>query len=238
MPTLENDLDSTIKEIVRLRQTERRADALVRDEIASTREFLEHAVGPTVQPAAAARLLGISQPALHRWLEKEEIATVTTREGRREIPLPELIGLLEEVEEVRRKVGGGRPLARVINERRRRARESVDLDRLIPRRRKRTHRAADVHSLAYHRLVAERLDPDVVEKARRRLERWIRDERIHPSWAAEWKRVLSMPLHRIAKAISADTERARELRQTSPFAGTLSEHERRQLHEAVEQRFG
>ena len=40
----------------------------------------------------------------------------------------------------------------------------------------------------------------------------------------------------IAKAISADTPRARELRQTSPFAGALNEHERKLLVEAVERR--
>ena len=41
----------------------------------------------------------------------------------------------------------------------------------------------------------------------------------------EWGRILEMPIYRIAKTISSDTPRARELRQTSPFAGVLSEQE-------------
>jgi len=48
--------------------------------------------------------------------------------------------------------------------------------------------------------------------------------------------VLALPLPRIAKTISADTKRARELRQTSPFAGVLTEQERRRLLRAVEER--
>ena len=40
----------------------------------------------------------------------------------------------------------------------------------------------------------------------------------------------------VAKTISADTAHARELRQTSPFAGVLSEPERRRLTRAVQER--
>jgi hypothetical protein len=238
MSTLQQDPDTTIREILRLRQVVRHTDSPVRDEIETTREFLEDTVGPTVRPALAARLLGISQPALHRWLDKGEIGTVTSQDGRREIPLSELLDLLEDVEDIRRETDGGRPLARVMSNRRRRAEESIDLDRLIPRKGPRTHRVADLHSLAYHRLVAERLDPVMVDKARRRLDRWVRDERIHPQWAQAWEEVLSMPPTRIATELRADTPRARELRQTSPFAGTLTEHERRLLNEAVERRYG
>jgi hypothetical protein len=238
MSTSQHAPDTTIREILRLRQVERHTDSPVRDEIATTREFLEDSVGPTVRPALAARLLGISQPALHRWLDKGEIGTVISQDGRREIPLPELLDLLEDVEDVRRETDGGRPLTRVMSNRRRRAEESIDLDRLIPRKGPRTHRVADLHSLAYHRLVAERLDPVMVDKARRRLDRWVRDERIHPEWAHEWEKILSMPSARIAKELRADTPRARELRQTSPFAGALTEHERRLLNEAVERRYG
>lgn len=229
--------DEAIEQILRLREAEQQAGLELSESLAATREFLERVVGPTVRPATAARLLRISHPALHRWLEKDEISSVATAEGRREIPLQELLDLLEEVEAVRREVGEGRPLARVMARRRRDANESVDLDRLIPRR-QRSHRSADANSLAYHRLVAEKLEPTIIKKARRRLDRWIREERIHPTWAAEWNRILSLPLPAIAKTISADTVRGRELRQTSPFAGTLNEHERRRLNQAVQQRFG
>ncbi len=198
-------------------------------------ELLEDVAGQTVRPADAARLLGISQPALKRWLDSGEISAVTTPRGRREIPLSELLDLLEEVDQARDKVGG-RPLALVIRERTRRAEKSVDLDRLIPRQRRRTHRTAELQGLAYHRLIAERLDDNAVDQARRRLLRWRRAGRIHPNWSDEWERILAKPLPEIKRAISADTTRARELRQTSPFAGMLTEQERRRLVKAVEER--
>lgn len=235
MPTMSSDTGEAIRNILRLRSVERLSDAPARAEVASAREFLEDLVGPTIRVAEGARLLGISQPSLHRWIDKGEVSAVTTPEGRREVPVSELIDLLEEVEQARAE-GSRRPLGRVIRDRRRRAAEDIDLDRILPRRRPRSHRTAELHSLAYHRLVAERLTEHMVDEARRRLERWRRDGRIHPHWAEQWDRVLALPLERIAKAISADTQRARELRQTSPFAGALTEQERRRLVQAVEDR--
>lgn len=222
--------------ILRLRRVERVADARLRAELVPVREFLETIVGPTVSRAEAARLLGISQTALDRWVAKGEVAAVITPRGRREIPLSELVELLEEVEHARSGKRGRRPLAHVIRERRRRSQGTIDLDRLLPRPRRRTHRTAELQALAYHRLVAERLDEQLVDQARNRLRRWREDGRIHPRWAEEWDRILTMPLSRIAKAISADTMHARELRQSSPFAGVLNEQERRRLLRAVEER--
>lgn len=223
-----------IESILRLRRSERLADPGLRGDIAAAREFLEGLIGPTVRPATAARLLRISQPALLRWVDKGEISAVMSPEGRRVIPLSELVELLEDVERVRNETGA-RPLARVVRERRRRSDEAIDLDRLLPRRR-RGHRTAELQSLAYHRLVAERLDEHVVDEARRRVRRWRGEGRAHPRWIDEWERVLAMSLPRIAKVIGADTARARALRQTSPFAGVLTEHERRRLVTAVEER--
>jgi hypothetical protein len=180
-------------------------------------------------------VLGVSQPALKRWIDKGEISTVLTPQGRRQIPLSELVDLLNEVEQLREE-GLARPLAAAIKEGNRQAAEAIDLDRLLPRRRPRTHRVPEVQSLAYHRAVAERLDEGVVDEARRRLRRWREDDRIHPRWADEWERILAMPLPQMAKAISADTAPARGLRQSSPFAGVLTEQERRRLLRAVEER--
>ena len=224
----------TLENILRLRRAERLSDPEVRDEIVTAREYLEALVGATVRPADAARLLDVSQPALLRWLKKGEISAVTTPEGRREIPLSELVELVEDVERARD--NSTRPLARVLRERRRRSEEAIDLDRLLPRRRGRGHRTAELQALAYHRLVAERLNEELVEQARRRVRRWRSEGRVHRHWIDEWERLLAMPVPRIAKTISADTTRARELRQTSPFAGVLTEHERRLLAKAVEQR--
>lgn len=235
MATHSDTTSETIRNILRLRRAEELLDPESREELAATREFLEDSLGPTVRQADAARLLGISQPSLLRWLDLGEIASVRTPTGRREIPVSELVDLLEELEEVKAE-GGQRPLARVLRERRRRANEEIDLDRILPRRRDRGHRTAELQSLAYHRVVAERLDDRLVSDARRRLRRWRTNNRVHPRWLDEWDRVLKMPRSRIAKALSADTPHARQLRQTSPFAGALSEQERRRLNEAVEQR--
>jgi hypothetical protein len=88
-----------------------------------------------------------------------------------------------------------------------------------------------------HRLSgAHRLDERLVREARKRLSRWRKSDAIHPHWADEWDRVLEMPVGKIAKLISSNSERARELRQSSPFAGVLTEQERRRVVRMVEDR--
>lgn len=226
------DTRAWISALARLRRVRRQVEPHLRAELASIEEDLQELVGPTVRPADAASILGLSEPALKRWLDNAEIASVLTPRGRREVPVPELLDLVEEVERARES-GAARPLTRVIRDRTRLAEETVDVDRLLPRPRVRAHRTAELQALAYHRLVAERLHDELVAQARRRLERWRRSGRIHPRWAEEWERVLSQPLAEIRTAISADTPAGRQLRQTSPFAGALTEQERRLLAQAV-----
>jgi hypothetical protein len=227
--------ESLIESLVRLRRAQRQGGTAIEADLSAVSEALEELVGPTVRPAEAARLLGVSAPALHRWLDSGDIATVLTPRGRREVPVSELLDLLEEVDEARRE-GGGRPLTRVINERRRRAEDEVNIARLLPRRTRRTHRTAELQSLAYHRLIAERLDTGAINEARRRLDRWHKEGRVDQRWHEEWARVLEGSISEIGRTIAADTKKARELRQTSPFAGMLTEQERRRLVDAVEAR--
>ena len=225
-----------VEHLLRLRRAERAADVAVRPELAKVRAYLEALVGPTLNRAEVARLLGITQPALDKWVAKGDVPTVLTPGGRREVPLPEALSLIEDVERARDE-RGGRVLTRVIRERRRLSLETVDLERLLPRRRRpRTHRVAELQSLAYHRLVAERLDESIVDAARERLRRWRAEGRVHPRWADEWERILALPPPGIARAIAADSTHARELRQSSPFAGVLNEQERRLLRRAVDER--
>lgn len=231
-------LDTTtelVENLVRLRGVENHASQAQLPALIAVRNSLRDLVGPTVRPATAARLLGISQPALRRWTSQGEIPTVVTPQGRREIPVIELVGLLEEVDQLRAE-GAGRPVARAIHERNRRAVSEVDIDELLPPRRLRGHRVAELHSLAYHRLVARRLDESMLETARQRLAAQRARGQIHPTWADRWERVLGEPLNKVAAVISADKPSARQLRQTSPFAGMLTEQERRRLVRAVEQR--
>jgi excisionase family DNA binding protein len=45
-------------------------------------------------------------------------------------------------------------------------------------------------------------------------------------WLGEWERLLAGPLDEVLAALTSPTPRARELRQSSPFAAVLSEAER------------
>jgi hypothetical protein len=220
--------------ILRLADIEEHADRSVRAELRLVRRRLEDELGQTVRPAEAAGLLGVSQTALTKWLDKGEISSVITPRGRREIPVSEVIDLAREVEQARNS-GRERAVSAVIRSRQRQARDTVDVDRILPRR-GRKHRDAELQSLAYHRLVTERLTPDLIDEARERVDRWESMGRLHSQWAEKWRGVLAGPPELIKRAISSPSEPARRLRQTSPFAGVLTEQERRRLIEAVDAR--
>lgn len=224
-----------IDSLVRLMRVESTMPPMQSDDLRTVRERLEESLGHTVRPAEFARLAGVTPAAVHKWLDKGEIATVLTRSGRREIPIHEAVTLLRELETARED-GHERALAAVIRDRWRRAEQTVDIHRVFPRLGPRTHRDVELQSLAYHRVVADRLTPELVRDARERLARWRRSGRIHPRWADEWESLLDRPLVQIAKTIRSDSVRARELRQTSPFAGALTEQERRRLIDAVDAR--
>jgi hypothetical protein len=223
----------------RLRWIERTRAAEVTDDLADLladlRGDVQDLLPETVSRAMTARLLGITQTALDRWIASGDIAAVMTPTGRREVPLEQLVALLDEVEE-RRRLDGGRVVAAVMRDRRARATQ-LDPDELVPRRRRpRTHRVAETRSLAYHRAVAARLDDRLVRDARRRLKKWRTDGRIHPHWADEWTRILEKPLPEIRRVLRSSSVHATELRQSSPFAGVLTEQERTRLNDVVEAR--
>jgi excisionase family DNA binding protein len=223
-----------IESVLRLARAERSSRGEALNDIRVVREHIESSLGGAVRAAEAARLLGVSRPSLKRWLDSGDIPTVLTREGRREIPISELLDLLLETEELRR-AGRERVLGAVIRGRRERAAE-LDVDALLPSRRPRTHRQAELQSLAYHRLVADRLTPPLVAEALRTLDRWESEGQLDPRWASEWQRVLERPLPEIQRALRSDSKLGRELRQTSPFVGLVTEQERRRIIEAVEAR--
>jgi hypothetical protein len=225
----------TLDSLLRLFRLEKIVPLEERDDLRTVRSRLERELGHTMRPAEFARLAGVTPAAVQKWMDKNEIATVLTRSGRREIPIREAIGLLDEVELARR-AGRERALAAVIGERRRRAEDTIDIDRLLPRSKPRTHRDAELQSLAYHRAVADRLTPELVADALERVARWREAATLHPRWADEWEHLLGRPVPEIGRAISSDSTHARELRQTSPFAGVLTEQERKRLIDAVEAR--
>jgi hypothetical protein len=84
-------------------------------------------------------------------------------------------------------------------------------------------------SLAYHRAIAERLDDSLVAEARDRVDRLATEGHMHPTYAKRWREALALPVADLAAAIAADTQDARDLHQSSPFAGVLNEYERRRI---------
>jgi hypothetical protein len=96
------------------------------------------------------------------------------------------------------------------------------------------HHLAEERSLAYHRVIAERLlrDPRILAAARRTVERWLQDSP-PPHYAAAWRAVLAGDAASVAAFITDPGERARELRQSTPFAGVLSPQERWAIWRAV-----
>jgi hypothetical protein len=85
------------------------------------------------------------------------------------------------------------------------------------------HALADERSLALHRAVAERLERNgaIVEKARERVLDWHRTGLLARPLADAWLEILGRPLPELMAFLVDPGERARRLRQASPFAGVL-----------------
>jgi hypothetical protein len=96
------------------------------------------------------------------------------------------------------------------------------------------HARLDERSLALHRLVAEKIsaDPTLLDQARDNVRRW-QAATGEPSLAlSEWEHILDQsPVDEVLALLVERSERATRLRQSSPFAGILTEAERRAIYE-------
>jgi hypothetical protein len=221
-----------LENIGRLRRAEKETASA---DVATVREDLEAQLGGTVSRSLSASLLGVSHTALNNWIASGDVPVVISERGRKEVPIPVLLQLQEQVAEERR--SGGRKLHAlepIMVEARRRA------ERMRPRGaasgsrpRSGSHLTAELRSLAYHRAIAPRLRRPMIDEAQRKLGRWTAEGRIDPRYAQSWEDIFAMPVAEIRKAITADDERGRDLRQNSPLAGLLSEPERRKILETV-----
>jgi len=221
-----------LENIAQLRRAEKKAPSA---DIAAVREDLESQLGGTVSRSLSANVLGVSHTALNNWIAAGDVPVVISERGRKEVPIPTLLELQEQVAEERR--SGSRKLhllEPIMAEARHRA------ERLRPRaavsssrRRSDPHRTAELRGLAYHRAIAARLRRPTIVAAERKLRRWKEDEKVDPRHAKAWEDVFALSMSEIRKAISADDERGRDLRQNSPLAGLLSEPERRKILEKV-----
>lgn len=66
-----------------------------------------------------------------------------------------------------------------------------------------------------------RRDPELLAAARERVERWLTDGSVHPTWAEAWKSILDDGLEAVIEVLTDSAPEAHDLRQVSPFAGTL-----------------
>ena len=229
------ETDRLVDSIKRLRRAE--AVPAVAEDVAVVRADLEGRLGPTLSRSRAARNLGVSQTALDRWIKAGAVQTVMSPTGRVELPTQYVLELSEAIDgfadsETRH------PLARVLRERREQAEqpgESGDSGgaKETSRPGTRDHTTAERRSLAYHQLIAARLSEPLVSEARRRLDALVSEGRIHPRYAEAWSDLLARPPAEIDRAIRAEDQDGRDLRQNSPFAGVLNEHERAQIIASV-----
>ena len=231
--TLEKE--QVVEGIVRLRKIGSDLDDAGRAELYPVISMLEDAVGPTLSQSEVGRLLGVSHTTIGRWVEKGDIPTVPTPRVARRISAWTAVRLLHPWRkfQTRRATWRSRESFTISASAR-----PTSISRCCYRRELakhvKGHRKAELRSLAYHRAVARRLNKRILGDAQHRLVRWEREGRIHPTWAAEWHRVLAKSEPQIARVLSSDSVHSRALRQSSPFAGVLTEHERRRVIDGVE----
>lgn len=199
------------------------------EEIAAVRGFLERELGPTVSRRMVARCLNVSHSAVTRWAASGDMPTVYTESGRSEVPVTVLLEFYDHAEAAR---GSGRRHvleAKVLADRA--AADLLAPTKLVAGSRPDSagHGRAELRALAYHRALAAKLRRAHVSDAKQTLQQWRREGRIDERYAERWERILSRSIPDIRGAISDDSPDASDLRQNSPFAGSLSEAERHKI---------
>jgi hypothetical protein len=212
--------------IVRLRRAGRQAPG--NRDIAAVRATLERELGETVSRRLAARMLGVSHTALDRWIKAGDLPLVYSPKGRFELPVPALLDLHDAVETQRTQRPRRYPLAATMA-RRREAAARLRIDNATDDGYDDGHDRARARSLAYHRAVARRLRKPMIDEARHVLFRWRQQGRIDERYAERWEQLLERPIPEIRRALMDEGQEADDLRQNSPFAGVLSEPERRRI---------
>jgi hypothetical protein len=98
-----------------------------------------------------------------------------------------------------------------------------------------SHRLAEARSLAMHAAMAQKIErePTLLDIPRENMERWrARWSDKPPPWWREWRALLQRPWPEIAALITEPSENAARLRQSTPFAGILTDAERARIYEA------
>jgi hypothetical protein len=183
----------------------------------------------------AQRRLGISNPTARTWLARGLLEGIG--QSPRRVTLESLAAAEEIAHELLRN-GQHRDLAATMERRLQweRMRQSPDFERDLQHIRQsrrgatQDHRTAERRSLVFHGRIAQQLDQQTLAAARQRVDKWLRRKGPVPLiWAEQWRTLLARPIADIKDAIVQDNEPMRELRQNTPFAGSLSEPERMRL---------
>ena len=202
-------------------------------DVVAVRAMLEEDLGETMSRRLAARVLGVDHKALDRWIRSGDLPLVPTRAGRTEIPVANVLELFEAVSESRAAGTRNRHhLEPALTAGRRRAAQMRPSD-LVGDGGRDVHDRAARRALAYHRALAKRLRRPMADEALRVLWKWRDQGRIDDRYARQWEEVLRRPLPEVRKVIGEDSQYGRDLRQNSPFAGVLSEAERRRIYEEI-----
>lgn len=216
--------------IVRLRRAGRELPG--NRDISAVRSALERELGETMSRRLAARVLGVSHSALERWIKGGDLPVVYSPNGRLDVPVPALLDLHEAVE-ADRAAGARRYALTPTMTRQRDAAQRLRVEDRPDRAQGSGHDRARARSLEYHGALARRLRRPMVEEARHVLFRWREQGRIDDRYGERWDQLLERPISEIRKALVDRSKEADDLRQNSPFAGQLSEPERRRLMREV-----
>jgi len=222
-----------LENIVRLRRAERELPP--NRDLVAVRTALEEELGETVSLRLAARVLGVSHTALRRWTDAGDLPVVFDRDGRSGVPVAALLDLRDAVEAERSSGRRRRHVLEPAMDEGRDGAERLDSTDLVQVRRGDLdgHERAQLRGLAYHRALARRLRRPMVDDALRQIWKWRQQGAIDPRYADRWEELLRRPVREVRRAIVEDSEAAAALRQTSPFAGMLSEPERRKILQEI-----
>ena len=97
-----------------------------------------------------------------------------------------------------------------------------------------SHRLLEARSLAMHAVIARKIerDPTLLAIANRNIARWSgRWKEGTPAWLKEWQELLKQPWQHVAALITEPSEHGARVRQSSPFAGVLTNEERWRIYE-------
>lgn len=221
-----------LEDILRLRRAELRLPT--DEDLLAVRLRLESEVGPALSKAAVARLLGVTHTALQRWIARGDLPVVVRPDGRQGVPLPAALDWAERTRASRQHGSRRRHVLEpaVLDDRR--SADRLQADRLVevPDRAD-PHERAALRSLAYHRAVARELRRPMIDQARSQLRAWLLQGKIDQRYAKAWEEILRGRVTDVRAALSEDSQRMRDLRQNSPFAGSLPEQARRKILEAT-----